>query len=585
MATTSSFSDSSPIDPTFLSVLFPDDIAATEPDPLTGMEIVSASDAQAENSGGTTQSSGPLADPLEQSDQQGNEDVLTPAVAEEQLKVATLDVSEFQAPDGVLEGNDTAVIADAGADDTTEAPGTEENKAVIADPAPENQVSTSLDSSQQAVVDAIVASGADILGLTGLINDGYSETSTLQALVNALNTQLGEEVYTAIVLERPHLGYQETTVGILYKPAVVSPLGKTAVLETGAFAQEEIEAPDGVSNSSPQENDGTATTVETPLQSDTQVPLAQAFEEIATGEVFTTVITDLSAQGVDDTTDIQVAQELADWLATNPTEVFDSDVLILGDFNENPQAEPTLTLQSAGYTPLISASEPGEFDPSRPDPEAPVSSSSALSNAALTGQVSSVNGQPFELDPTDPGIEEPEIGVSGSEPPATGEPSVSNQSELSSEAIEDDTSDPVAPSQTAFIVGLTLERTKIEGTQQRDSLVGTAADEIFVGLAGGDLITTGDGYDTLVYTSMRDGGDRISDFSPLHDRIALTQLFQASDISASTFTDAISLGYLSVQERGDETWLRFDASGSGTGRTLVILEGVSAGDLSDSNFT
>jgi len=47
------------------------------------------------------------------------------------------------------------------------------------------------------------------------------------------------------------------------------------------------------------------------------------------------------------------AQELARWLATDPTEVDDSDVLIMGDLNSYAQEDPVTALKDAGYTDLV----------------------------------------------------------------------------------------------------------------------------------------------------------------------------------------------------------------------------------------
>jgi Ca2+-binding RTX toxin-like protein len=49
------------------------------------------------------------------------------------------------------------------------------------------------------------------------------------------------------------------------------------------------------------------------------------------------------------------AQELASWLASDPTGSGDSDVLIIGDLNSYAKEEPIVALQNAGYSDLVAA--------------------------------------------------------------------------------------------------------------------------------------------------------------------------------------------------------------------------------------
>ncbi|MGB6301982.1 MAG: tandem-95 repeat protein, partial [Rivularia sp. (in: cyanobacteria)] len=57
----------------------------------------------------------------------------------------------------------------------------------------------------------------------------------------------------------------------------------------------------------------------------------------------------------------------------------------------------------------------------------------------------------------------------------------------------------------------------INGTTTRDSLLGTDSNDIITGFQGADRITTGNGQDKLVYNSIVDAGDFITDFDPLND--------------------------------------------------------------------
>ena len=89
-------------------------------------------------------------------------------------------------------------------------------------------------------VNAILAMNADIYGLAELENDGYGPTSAIQDLVNKLNASAGAGTYAfidadALVGLPDALGNDAIKVGIIYKPANVTPIGTTAALNTVAF--------------------------------------------------------------------------------------------------------------------------------------------------------------------------------------------------------------------------------------------------------------------------------------------------------------------------------------------------------------
>jgi predicted extracellular nuclease len=196
----------------------------------------------------------------------------------------------------------------------------------------------------------------------------------------------GVQPLADIVAGLPGYGYIDTgviggdaiRVGIIYKTATVTPLGAFKVL----------------------------TSAVDPLFDDTKnrPALAQTFEEVATGEVFTVVVNHLKSKGSscgagdDDTTTGQgncnltrteAAEALADWLLTDPTGSGDPDFLIIGDLNSYAMEDPITALKTAGYTDLVNSfggadaygyvfdGQLGYLD-------------HALANASLTPQVASV---------------------------------------------------------------------------------------------------------------------------------------------------------------------------------------------------
>jgi hypothetical protein len=210
-------------------------------------------------------------------------------------------------------------------------------------------------------VDAILGLDSDIIGLIEMENDGYGSDSAIQDLVNRLNAETAPGTYAFIDADAGAgqvnvLGNDAIKVAMIYRTATVTPVGQTAVLNTGAFGE------------FPRTND-------TPIQRN-RPPLAQAFEEQATGGRVIVAINHLKSKGSGcednaanslapndiDTGDGQgncnqtrnvAAQELVDWLATDPTGTGEQDILITGDLNAYALEDPVTTIKNAGYTDII----------------------------------------------------------------------------------------------------------------------------------------------------------------------------------------------------------------------------------------
>ncbi|WP_392543800.1 ExeM/NucH family extracellular endonuclease [Oryzobacter telluris] len=196
-------------------------------------------------------------------------------------------------------------------------------------------------------VAAITKVDADVLGINEIENDGYGSTSMVQELVNRLNVGRTEaERYTFVNPDPANgvnsLGSDAIKVGMLYKPAEVTPIGTTAVLNTVAFVNGGDPAPRA------------------------RPSLAQAFRVNATGGTFVADVNHFKSKGspcsVPDAGDGQgncnavrtrSAQELGSWLASDPTGTGEADALILGDLNSYAKEDPIRTLESAGFTNLV----------------------------------------------------------------------------------------------------------------------------------------------------------------------------------------------------------------------------------------
>ncbi|MEZ4515743.1 MAG: ExeM/NucH family extracellular endonuclease [Chloroflexota bacterium] len=197
-------------------------------------------------------------------------------------------------------------------------------------------------------VAAITGTNADVVGVIEIENDGYGSSSAIQELVDQLNTATSPGAYAFIDVDAATgqvnaLGTDAIKVGLVYKPAAVTPVGTTAALNTNSFVTG--------GDSSPRNRPA----------------LAQAFE-LSNGEQFIVVVNHLKSKGsacdAPDAGDGQgncngvrtnAATELASWLATDPTGTGDSDILITGDLNSYAMEDPITALLNAGFTNLISS--------------------------------------------------------------------------------------------------------------------------------------------------------------------------------------------------------------------------------------
>ncbi|KRB44032.1 ExeM/NucH family extracellular endonuclease [Terrabacter sp. Root181] len=194
---------------------------------------------------------------------------------------------------------------------------------------------------------AVSGTQADVVAFMEMENDGYGPDSAEQFLVGKLNEQDGAGTWAFIDADArtgqvDALGNDAIKVGMLYKPAAVTPVGATAALNSDDF----VTGGDSGPRNRPS--------------------LAQAFRDNTTGGTFVAVANHLKSKGSacdkPDAGDGQgncskvrvvSADLLASWLAGDPTGTGDPDVLILGDMNSYAKEDPITTLEKAGFTNLI----------------------------------------------------------------------------------------------------------------------------------------------------------------------------------------------------------------------------------------
>ena len=191
------------------------------------------------------------------------------------------------------------------------------------------------------IIAALAAMDADIVGLIEIENDGYGPQSAINDLIDGL---AGAGLHYALINPGlAQLGTDEITVGIIYKPASVSLVNKPAILDSSVDPEF--------------------------VDTKNRPVLAQTFRENASQAVITVAVAHLKSKGSDcndiedfDTGDGQgncnqtrtrAASATANWLAGDPTNSGDDDVLLVGDLNAYAKEDPVTTLLSAGFTNLL----------------------------------------------------------------------------------------------------------------------------------------------------------------------------------------------------------------------------------------
>ena len=201
---------------------------------------------------------------------------------------------------------------------------------------------TELQRQRAKIIIAIDELDADVIGLVGLENDDPSaELAAAEDLVAGLNDVAGPGAYAFV--DTGIVGTHAVRVGVIYRPAAVTPAGSHAVIDISVDPRF--------------------------LDTRNRPSIAQTFDLVSTGARFTTVVNDLKSrnsgcsgdpdiddgQGDCNGTRTLAAEALVDWLATDPTGSEDPDVLLIGNMDAYAEEDPIVALKDGGYIDAAAA--------------------------------------------------------------------------------------------------------------------------------------------------------------------------------------------------------------------------------------
>ena len=191
-------------------------------------------------------------------------------------------------------------------------------------------------------VSALKTIDADVYGLMEIANNGYAENSAVAYLTKAL----GADWKYVIPPNTAKLGTDVIAVAIIYNSKRVKPVGAAVVYDD--------------------------------LTQKNRVTMAQSFQALSGGKIFTVVPNHLKSkgscpedktladadqgdgQGCWNATRLTAVQKLTQWIATNPTKVEKPNYLLVGDMNSYAKEDPILALEKANYKALLNDEKIGQ---------------------------------------------------------------------------------------------------------------------------------------------------------------------------------------------------------------------------------
>ena len=384
------------------------------------------------------------------------------------------------------------------------------------------------------IINAIAAINADAVGLMEIQNNG---AVAVQNLVDGLNAKLGAGTYVRVNDPAAGTGTDAIKVAMIYKPAKLSLVG-AALSDT-----------DSINN---------------------RPTLAQTFS-VANGEKFSVIVNHFKskscsgAEGVDadqndgqgcyNTQRQQQATRLANaFIPQVIAAANDADVLVIGDLNAYSKEDPIILLNDNGFSDQIARFNGDEGYSYVFDGESGYLDH-ALANSSMAAQITGANEWHINAD-------EPFVIDYNTE--------FKPQDLYTNGPYKASDHDPV-------VIGLNLQKS-VNGTNGRDTIVGTAGDDVINGGSLADTITTGAGSDVLIYTNMRDAMDTVNDFTPNADKLDINLILASVGYAnGNAFAD----GYAKLVNVAGGVSVQIDIDGNGPAvyRPLVLLKGLSVANI------
>ncbi|RPI02306.1 MAG: ExeM/NucH family extracellular endonuclease, partial [Calditrichaeota bacterium] len=192
---------------------------------------------------------------------------------------------------------------------------------------------------REKLVNTLVGLQAQVIGVAELENDGFDLLSAVQDMVNGLNTATEPHTFAFVNPGMERIGEDQITNGILYQPSALDLVGSAAILDHS---------------------------VDSRFDPGTRPCIAQTFQDHESNR-FTFVVGHFRSKGGECAGDADMgdgqgacnqartlaAEALVDWLAHDPTDSGDNDVLIMGDLNAYALEDPLLIFKNTGYVEEI----------------------------------------------------------------------------------------------------------------------------------------------------------------------------------------------------------------------------------------
>lgn len=399
---------------------------------------------------------------------------------------------------------------------------------------------TEFDRQRAKLLSALLGLNADVVGLNEIENTPGVDPldDPTRGVVAGLNDILGAGTYASI--NTGVIGTDAIRVGLIYKPAKVTPVGVFKILDS---------------------------TVDSDfLDGKNRPSLAQTFADVSNGAKLTIAVNHFKSKGSDcndvgdpDLLDLQgncnvtrraAAQALVDWLSTDPTGSGDPDFLIVGDLNSYAKEHPIDAIRAGSDD---AAGTADDFTNLIAKYQGPLAYSYAFDGQF--GYLDHALGS-FRLVPQTTGAGDWHINAD--------EPDLLDYDTSFKPAAQEAIYEPNAfraSDHDAVIVGVTL-CASVNGTTGRDALTGSSGRDCIVGREGGDILTGGGGPDLFTYVSMRDAGDTVTDFAPAQDVVDLSTVLRGLGFAGG---NALTAGWVRVIASGAvDSVVQIDQDGPGT---------------------